>query len=422
MERIKLPRCPNGTRKNKKTGNCENKIDKIEKRTTTNIISNWISENKMENGISENKMENGISENKIVNGISENKIVNGISENKIVNGISENKIVNGISENKMENGISKNKMENGISENKLLNGISENKLLNKKTSRCPKGTLKNKKTGNCENKISNGIGENKISNGISINKKNLLIKDDWDILVTKKTEEYNGKTYTYLVIPKNTYVYRGFQHGDSRNEELFKKGRMTREDYEEEKIYDKEEYIRNLNGLFFGNLGVACYYAFNKDFGSKLNHTVIEYITLKPIYILDMSVWQNIKNVVDDLNLEDDYIFESTYGFDINNPTKSLNRNSGGEDSKMIEIMVRWMQLKTSPKINGFGHSKLPGLHSEFTCIKQNGFLKIVNEYNQNKLRVPELINITNPKDIILLNAVSFDTGQGNIYNIGENL
>ena len=380
MERIKLPRCPNGTRKNKKTGNCENKIDKIEKRTTTNIISNWISENKMENGISENKMENGISENKMENGISENNM---------------------------------EKIEKGISANILLNVISENKISNKKTSRCPKGTLKNKKTGNCENKIEKWT---------SINKKNLLIKDDWDLVVTKKTEEYNGKTYTYLVIPKNTYVYRGFQHGDSRNEELFKKGRMTKEDYEEEKIYDKEEYIRNLNGLFFGNLGVACYYAFNKDFGSKLNHTVIEYITLKPIYILDMSIWQNIKNVVDDLNLEDDYIFESTYGFDINNPTKSLNRNSGGDDSKMIEIMVRWMQLKTSPKINGFGHSKLPGLHSEFTCIKQNGFLKTVNEYNQNKSRVPELINITNPKDIILLNAVSFDTGQGTVYNIGENL
>ena len=99
-----------------------------------------------------------------------------------------------------------------------------------------------------------------------------------------------------------------------------------------------------------------------------------------------------------------------------------MKRNSGGDDSNMIEIMLQWLKMKTSPKINGFGHSKLPGLHSEFTCIKQNGFLKIVNEYNQNKLRVPELINITNPKDIILLNAVSFDTGQGTVYNIGENL
>ena len=75
----------------------------------------------------------------------------------------------------------------------------------------------------------------------------MLIKNDWDNVVTKKIEQYNGKTYTYLVIPTNTYVYRGFQYGDSRNEDLFKKGLMTKQDYEEAKIYDKEEYSRKLN-------------------------------------------------------------------------------------------------------------------------------------------------------------------------------
>ena len=51
MERLKLSKCPKGTRRNKKTGNCENKI------------SNGVSENKIPNGI------NGISENKIPNWI-----------------------------------------------------------------------------------------------------------------------------------------------------------------------------------------------------------------------------------------------------------------------------------------------------------------------------------------------------------------
>ena len=301
---------------------------------------------------------------------------------------------------------------NGTRRNKKT-GNCEKKTENKKLSRCPKGTRRNKKTGNCENKISKETSKNKI-------------KNDWATIVTKKIEEYNGKTYTYLVIPKNTYVYRGFQYGDSSYdyEDLFKKGRMTKEEYEENKIIDEEEYIRKSKGLFFGNLGVACYYAFDKDFGSSstLNHTVIEYITLKPLHILDMSVWQNIKNVVDDLNLEDDFIFNTTYGFDINNPTKPLKRNSGGSDRPMVEIMLEWMKMKTSPKINGFGHSKMTGLHSEFVCIKQKGFLKKVNEYNQNKHNIPELINIKNPKDIILLNNVNFDTGEGKIYNIGENL
>lgn len=64
----------------------------------------------------------------------------------------------------------------------------------------------------------------------------------------------------------------------------------------------------------------------------------------------------------------------------------------------------------------------MSGLHSEFVCIKQKGFLKKVNEYNQNKDNIPELINIKNPKDIILLNNVNFDSGKGKIHNIGENL
>jgi hypothetical protein len=69
--------------------------------------------------------------------------------------------------------------------------------------------------------------------------------------------------------------------------------------------------------------------------------------------------------------------------------------------------MLEWMEMKTSPKINGFGHSKITGLHSEFACIKQKGFLKKVNEYNQNKHNIPELINIKNSKYIILLNNVN---------------
>ena len=249
---------------------------------------------------------------------------------------------------------------------------------------------------------------------------------NWETMVTKKTEQHNGKTYTYLVIPKNTYLYRGFPHGEPRNEWRFKRGEITKEEYEESKVYDKEEYYRKLNGIFFGNLGVACWYAYNTDHGNKVNHTVIECIVLKPIHILDMSVWQNIKNVVDDLRLEgnDIDIFEGTYGFDINNPTKPLERWSGGVDDEMIELMLKWLKKKTSPKINGFGYSKLPGFHSEIVCLKQKGFLKKVNEYNQNNMDDPELINIKNPEDIILLNNVEFDSGQDEIgiYNIGKEL
>lgn len=283
----------------------------------------------------------------------------------------------------------------------------------KKLDRCPNGSIRNKKTGNCESKIKSQI---------QYTRKN-KIKINWDDAVTKTIETHNGKTYEYIVIPKNTYVYRGFQYGEEGLDHQLKRGIITKEEYDESIKDEKIEYKRKVKGLYFGNLGVACYYAFDPDINGKRNHTVSKYITVKPVFILDMSLWQNIKNILDDVKDEEAHsIFKVTYGFDINNREKPLSRDSGGLDDEMIEIMLKWFKKKTTPKINGFGHSKLSGLHSEFACVKQSGFLKKVNEYNQSNRRVPEIVNIKKPTDKILLHTVSFDTGKGGNMNIGEEM
>ena len=286
----------------------------------------------------------------------------------------------------------------------------------KKLDRCPNGTNRNKKTGKCESKINTNITLK--------NRTKIEYKENWDNIVTKTTETHNGKTYEYIVIPKNTYIYRGFQYGEQGLDNQLKRGTITKDEYDESIKDEKIEYKRKLQGLYFGNLGVGSYYAFDPDISRKRNHTVIEYITVKPIILLDMSIWKNIKNIIDDIKDEEaNSIFEGTYGFDINNPSEPLSRDSGGLDDDMIEVMLKWFKMKTTPKINGFGHSKLTGLHSEFACVKKIGYLKKMNEYNQTNNRVPELVNIKKPTDKILLNTVSFNSGKGDkIFNIGKQM
>lgn len=305
--------------------------------------------------------------------------------------------------------------KNGTRKNKKT-GKCEDKSTIRKRYRCKNGTRKNKKTGKCETSI-----QKMPNNSVVLD---ALMHKNWDSIVTKKMKHHNHKQYVYLVIPKNTHVYRGFQYGSIRDEDDFKMGRITKQDYDENILFANQEYLSGLNGVFFGTLGAACVYAFYYNRPGKemaYNHTVIEYITSSPIYILDMSVWQNIKNVVDDLSI-DDSEFKYTYGFDLNDPSKPLKRTSNdGIDEPMIAQMANWMKLSTSPKVDGFGHSKMSGFHSEFMCIRKEK-LKKKNEYNnqENYEAVPELINVKNPNDVILLKDVNVDDGKKDeLYNIG---
>lgn len=303
--------------------------------------------------------------------------------------------------------------KNGTWKNKKT-GKCEEKSTIRKRYRCKNGTRKNKKTGKCEGSI-----QKMPNNSVVLD---ALMHKNWDSIVTKKIKHHNHKQYVYLVIPKNTHVYRGFQYGSIRDEDDFKRGRITKQDDGENRLIAHKEYLGGLNGFFFGTLGVASYYAFNPDNSDdKYNHTVIEYITSSPIYILDMSVWQNIKNVIDDLSI-DDSEFNYTYGFDLNNPSKPLKRTSYDSiDVPMIEQMANWMKLSNSPKVDGFGHSKMTGFHSEFMCSRKEK-LKKKNEYNnqENYENIPELINVKNPNDIILLKDVNLDDGKRDkLYNMG---
>ena len=257
--------------------------------------------------------------------------------------------------------------------------------------------------------------DRRIQRKIQTDKTCLETKPDWDKVVQKSKIVYNNKTYETLVIPVNTYVYRGFTYGDNPDY------------YTEEK---KHEIIANNNRIynnikekkaeakFYGNLGVACFYAYD-SVNKTWKHHLLEYETTKPIVLLDMSKWQNLKNIVDDIGNTNGDIFRETHNFDVNNSTQKLKRISFMDlDIKMTEIMKIWFNLQTSLKLNlsGFGHINMDGMHSEFVTFGSLNNLKLINEYSSDNLSVPELVNINDANNRISLINVSFNHHKGGRY------
>jgi hypothetical protein len=195
----------------------------------------------------------------------------------------------------------------------------------------------------------------------------LQVKPNWDSVCKIKKIKYGKKTYSVIVIPKNTYVYRGFSYGDDPS----KHSPDPEWDYEKENAL---EYKKRKNaGIYYATLPIACYYAFNPDDGHRWKHVVMEYKTKQPLHIIDMNRWENLKNIVEEMpELEDS--LENTHGFDIRNPTQSLYRFSGGHDSQMTELMREW--LLQHPTLDGFGHIQMEGFHSEFTCVDRKKLME----------------------------------------------
>lgn len=228
---------------------------------------------------------------------------------------------------------------------------------------------------------------------------------DWNTVVREETITHNGKNYQVFVIPENTYVYRGFCYGDDPSKEL-------PEDREEIAKLNEEEYTKRKSaGIYYANLAIAAYYAYNPDRGRKWKHVVVEYKTKQPIKVLDMTVWQNLKNVVDDVP-ELVEIFEGSHGFYLKKPRKKLIRFSGGSDDEMTELMVDW--LKSNPVFDGFGHVVMTGFHSEFTCVDRNK-LSEENEYVSDNYVNRQMVNTKylDVKDITIdLGPLSFTEGE----------
>jgi hypothetical protein len=223
---------------------------------------------------------------------------------------------------------------------------------------------------------------------------------NWDSVSSKKEIEHNGKKYTVIVIPENTYVYRGFEYGDDPSKE------PPGVDISEIVEYNTYEYNKRKNaGIYYANLAVACYYAYNPDRGYKWKHVVVEYKTVKPLQILDMTVWQNLKNVVDDVP-ELESVFESTHGFNAKKPKKKLTRFSGGLDDEMTDLMREWLQ--SNPAFDGFGHLIMPGLHSEFTCVDRTNLTEM-NEFVSDNYKSREMVNPANNQKINLENLSLVD-------------
>ncbi len=269
----------------------------------------------------------------------------------------------------------------------------------KKRTRCPNKTRKNKRTGNCDKLYDSD-----------------LIKSNWDDVATQVQKSHNGKTYTFIVIPQNTYVYYGFSYGDNPKQIPSQIPADEREAYQKETEHEnKLDYKKfSMNNKWYGNVAVASYYACRPD--RRYYSVVNEYITTKPIVLLDMSVWQNIKNVVDDVtkrmknqkdadNIKE--VFQITHGYDETNP--SLKRFSIGYDEEMSHIMNKWKKRKASPSVDGFGHIRMDGLHSEFYSMIRSLFKK-TNVYMLTDMYTSEMVNVKIKEDVIDLKKQSFLT------------
>ena len=295
--------------------------------------------------------------------------------------------------------------------------------------RCPNGSRKRKKTGVCESKSSKSSSQSKSSKS---SKSSSQSSQDWTKASTKIERTHNGKKYVFIVIPKNTHVYRGFQYGSKPRKNY------SKEDIEELNEDNETNYnIKKKGGLYFATLPIACYYAYDNDNDSRGEfHHVMEYKTKHAMRILDMSVWQNIKNVVDDGDeivaknnsslerdrelIDDvDEIFNSTHGFNPDGPSEQLVRDSGGADSSMTRAMFAWLSLSSSPKLDGFGHLRMSGFHSEFATPNKTKSLQLLNEYGSDNKTSREMRNVQHPDDTISLENMTFThNGDAKPFNI----
>ena len=306
------------------------------------------------------------------------------------------------------------------------NDLKQDKEKIKKIKNCPRGTRRNKKTGECEkiNKIEQGKNKEK-SKSKSKSKSNKM-KPDWDYNTKKVVKTHNGRVFTFMEISENTFIYRGYQYGSPTGHNP-----SPGEIEHTEKYNIKAAQKAKSEGLYYGTLGVACYYALNRDRGYMISHEVMEFKPKHKLIILDMSVWQNLKNIADDCGEgtefekkygeDKDSVLEYTHEFYKNDPDKKLERGSTSVDNQMTELMLNWMKLDTSPEMDGFGHSMMPGFHSELTCVSREKNLELLKVYSKNDFFSHELVNEKIKTDVIYLDNLEYMTdGNKSPFKIKE--
>ena len=224
-----------------------------------------------------------------------------------------------------------------------------------------------------------------------------------------------------MEISEHTSIFRGFKHG---HEAISEDGWAYKPTQAEIERNDKNnlkfaERAKN-EGFNYGTKAVACYYAINND-DKGITHEVMEFKPKHKLIILDMSVWQNLKNIADDCgegselaeeygdNEDDGYsVLGYSHAFYKDNPKKKLKRQSSGIDGQMTEFMIKWMKLPTSPEMEGFGHSMMPGFHSELICASREKSLELVNVYSTTDHFSHELVNEKTKTDVIHMDDLEF--------------
>ena len=292
-----------------------------------------------------------------------------------------------MSEKKCPSGTRRNKKTGECERTKKEPSSKSKSKEEEKKKNCPRGTRRNKKTGECER-----------------TKRPKEITPDWDKNTKTFVKTHNGRNFTFMEIPENTSIYRGFQHG--HKSDIGKNNKYNVEAAQKAKT----------KGLYYGTLAIACYYARYLEDGQRLTYEVMEFKPKHNLIILDMSVWENLKNIADDCGKgtefdgkDKDKVLEFTHKFFKNEPEKKIERQSNRYiDEKMTKLMMDWMKLDTSPEMDGFGHSMMPGFHSELMCVSREKSLDLVNVYSTNDYFSHDLVNEKIKTDVIHMDGLEF--------------
>lgn len=201
---------------------------------------------------------------------------------------------------------------------------------------------------------------------------------DWETLAKNTILNHGGRTYHILEIPKGTHIYRGFCRSHLEN------------------------------GIYYGSLGVAFYYASNPNYCNSigLTHIVQEYVIKEDIKLYNLGVWENLKYIMDDLGGEN--VFKYPYGFNPEEKTELIR--FAGDDEEMVDKIKEWFELDSSPKLNGFGCREIKMIfegdineqlfHAEIACTTRSS-LELVNTYYATKPHSKVYKNKKNSKDTL---------------------
>ena len=157
----KEKRCPNGTRKNKKTGNCDpipvildSQIELPEQPSTSNSqsfsVKPSIDTPAMISNVATEKVVESTNTPAMISNVAAEKVVESTNTPAMISNVATEKVVESTNTPAMISNVATEKVVESTNTPAMISNLSSEKGKSNKDKRCPNGTRKNPKTGVCE--------------------------------------------------------------------------------------------------------------------------------------------------------------------------------------------------------------------------------------------------------------------------------